>query len=83
MPLVLAPTGFTRMMHHEGERAVARAAARAGIPYTLSTMGTGRSRTLRPAHPTRERWFQLYLWRDRGGFATVRPTGRPGTRRWC
>ena len=32
LPLVLAPTGFTRMMHHEGERAVARAAARAGRP---------------------------------------------------
>jgi L-lactate dehydrogenase (cytochrome) len=32
MPVVLAPTGFTRMMHHEGETAVARAAARAGLP---------------------------------------------------
>jgi len=38
LPLVLAPTGFTRMMHHEGEVAVARAAARANIPYVLSTM---------------------------------------------
>src|SRR5690606_10878245 len=39
-PLIMAPTGFTRMMQHEGEIAVARAAARAGVPYTLSTMGT-------------------------------------------
>lgn len=40
LPLVLAPTGSTRMMNHEGEIAVARAAARAGIPDALSTMGT-------------------------------------------
>lgn len=40
LPLVLAPTGFTRMMHHEGELAVGRAAAAAGVPYVLSTMGT-------------------------------------------
>ena len=40
MPVVLAPTGFTRMMNHEGEPAVARAAQRAGLPYALSTMGT-------------------------------------------
>jgi L-lactate dehydrogenase (cytochrome) len=40
LPLVFAPTGFTRMMHTAGEPAVARAAARAGIPYALSTMGT-------------------------------------------
>ncbi len=37
---VLAPTGFTRMMHHQGEIAVAAAAAAAGVPYALSTMGT-------------------------------------------
>ena len=40
VPMVLAPTGFTRMMRTEGEPAVARAAARAGIPYALSTLGT-------------------------------------------
>ena len=40
LPFVLAPTGFTRMMHHEGERAVVRVADRRGIPYALSTMGT-------------------------------------------
>ena len=44
LPLVFAPTGFTRMMHTEGESAVARVAARVGIPYALSTMGTTRSR---------------------------------------
>jgi L-lactate dehydrogenase (cytochrome) len=65
LPLVLAPTGFTRMMHHEGERAVARAAARAGIPYALSTMGTTSIEDVTAAAPGGEHWFQLYLWRDR------------------
>lgn len=66
LPLVLAPTGFTRMMHHEGERAVGRAAARAGIPYTLSTMGTVSIEDLATAAPDGAHWFQLYLWKDRG-----------------
>ncbi|NUR06871.1 MAG: alpha-hydroxy-acid oxidizing protein, partial [Nocardioidaceae bacterium] len=66
LPLVFAPTGFTRMMHTEGEPAVARAAARAGIPYALSTMGTTSIERLAEAAPESRRWFQLYLWRDRG-----------------
>jgi L-lactate dehydrogenase (cytochrome) len=65
MPLVLAPTGFTRMMHHEGEVGVARAAARAGVPYALSTMGTTSVEALAAGAPEGRRWFQLYLWRDR------------------
>lgn len=65
MPLVLAPTGFTRMMHHNGEPAVARAADRLGIPYALSTMGTTSIEDLAVAAPGGRRWFQLYLWRDR------------------
>jgi L-lactate dehydrogenase (cytochrome) len=64
-PLVFAPTGFTRMMHTEGERAVARVAARTGIPYALSTMGTTSIEALAAAAPDGRRWFQLYLWRDR------------------
>ncbi|MDQ0957468.1 L-lactate dehydrogenase (cytochrome) [Streptomyces sp. B4I13] len=65
LPVALAPTGFTRMMHHEGEVAVARAAAAHGVPYTLSTMGTTAAGTLAAAVPGVRRWFQLYLWRDR------------------
>ncbi len=53
-------------MHHEGERAVARAAARAGIPYAVSTMGTVSVEDVAAAAPTGQHWFQLYLWRDRG-----------------
>ena len=65
LPLVLAPTGYTRMMQHEGEVAVVRAAAAAGLPYTLSTMGTRSIEQVAAAGPDVDRWFQLYLWRDR------------------
>jgi len=65
LPLVLAPTGFTRLMNHQGEPAVARAAARAGVPYALSTMGTTSVEDLAQRVPDGRRWFQLYLWRDR------------------
>jgi L-lactate dehydrogenase (cytochrome) len=64
-PLVFAPTGFTRMMHTDGEPAVARVASRVGIPYALSTMGTTSIERLADAVPEARRWFQLYLWRDR------------------
>jgi L-lactate dehydrogenase (cytochrome) len=65
LPFGFAPTGFTRLMHTEGEAAVARVAARAGVPYALSTMGTTSMEALAEAAPDARRWFQLYLWRDR------------------
>jgi L-lactate dehydrogenase (cytochrome) len=64
-PVVLGPTGFTRMMRTEGEPAVARAAGRAGVPYALSTMGTTSLESLAASAPDTDRWFQLYLWKDR------------------
>lgn len=67
LPLVFAPTGFTRMMHHEGEPAVARAAEGLGVPYTLSTLGTTTPEGVAAAAPDGEHWFQLYVWRDRAG----------------
>jgi L-lactate dehydrogenase (cytochrome) len=65
LPLGFGPTGFTRMMQHEGEIAVAAAASRAGIPYALSTMGTTSIEALAEAAPKTDLWFQLYVWRDR------------------
>jgi L-lactate dehydrogenase (cytochrome) len=65
MPVICAPTGFTRMMHSAGEVAVARSAQRLGIPYTLSTMGTTSPESLARATPEVSRWFQLYLWQNR------------------
>ena len=64
-PFALAPTGFTRMMHTEGESAVVAVAEQADIPYTLSTMGTTTIEDVAAAGPGARKWFQLYLWRDR------------------
>src|SRR5438270_494984 len=64
-PLVLAPTGFSRIADPQGELAVARAAARAGLPYTLSTLGTRSIEEVRAVSDGRL-WFQVYAWRDRG-----------------
>lgn len=65
VPFALAPTGFTRMMHHEGECAVVRAAERAGVTYALSTMGTTSLEDLADEARRASRWFQLYVWKDR------------------
>ena len=65
LPFGFAPTGFTRLMHTEGEPAVGRVAERTGVPYALSTMGTTSVEALAEAAPGGRRWFQLYLWRDR------------------
>lgn len=65
MPLVIAPTGYTRLTHSQGELSVARAAQRAGIPYSLSTMST-RSIEEVAAVSTGAKWFQVYTWKDRG-----------------
>jgi L-lactate dehydrogenase (cytochrome) len=65
LPFAFAPTGFTRMMHHSGEPAVASVAQQFDIPYTLSTMGTTTIEDVAAAAPQARRWFQLYLWRDR------------------
>jgi L-lactate dehydrogenase (cytochrome) len=65
LPLAIAPTGFTRMMHTEGEIAGTRAAEKFGIPFTLSTMGTASVEEVVTASPTGRHWFQLYMWTDR------------------
>ena len=65
MPIGIAPTGFTRMMQTEGEYAGACAASDAGIPFTLSTMGTRSIEDVAKAAPVGRNWFQLYMWKDR------------------
>jgi L-lactate dehydrogenase (cytochrome) len=64
VPFGLAPTGFTRMIHPDGEIAVARATAARGMPYGLSTTGTTTIEEL-AATGHDELWFQLYVTRDR------------------
>ncbi len=71
LPVAFGPTGFTRLMHTDGEPAVGRVAARVGIPYALSTMGTTTPEALAAAAPDARRWFQLYLWRDREASAAL------------
>ena len=63
-PLLLSPTGFSRIADSQGELAVARSAARHGLPYCLSTLST-RSIEEVAAVSTGDLWFQIYVWRDR------------------
>ncbi|MBW0016984.1 MAG: alpha-hydroxy-acid oxidizing protein [Mycobacterium sp.] len=65
LPFGIAPTGFTRLMHTEGEIAGARAAAAAGIPFSLSTLSTTAIEDLATVVPQCRKWFQLYMWKDR------------------
>jgi len=65
LPFGIAPTGFTRMMQTEGEVAGATAAEAAGIPFSLSTMGTTSIEDVAQAAPDARKWFQLYMWKDR------------------
>ena len=65
MPFGIAPTGFTRLMQTEGEIAGAGAAGAAGIPFTLSTLGTASIEDVKAANPYGRNWFQLYVMRQR------------------
>lgn len=65
LPFGIAPTGFTRLMQTEGETAGASAAAAAGIPFTLSTLGTTSIEGVKAANPVGRNWFQLYVMRQR------------------
>ena len=64
-PLIFSPTGFTRIAHSQGELSVARVAAKHGLPYCLSTLST-RSIEEVAAVSNGPKWFQVYVWRDRG-----------------
>ena len=65
LPFGIAPTGFTRLMQTEGEVAGAGAAGAAGIPFTLSTLGTASIETVKEANPHGRNWFQLYVMNQR------------------
>ena len=65
LPFGIAPIGFTRLMQTEGETAGAGAAAAAGIPFSLSTLGTTSIEDVRAAAPDGRLWYQLYVMKDR------------------
>jgi L-lactate dehydrogenase (cytochrome) len=64
LPMVFGPTGYTRMMHHHGEAAVARVAEHFGVPYALSTVGSTSIEDVRSAAPGADLWFQVYYTSD-------------------
>jgi isopentenyl diphosphate isomerase/L-lactate dehydrogenase-like FMN-dependent dehydrogenase len=65
-PLVVAPMAFHRLACVDGEAATARAALATGTPFSLSTLATTTIPELAGAVPEADRWFQLYVLRDRG-----------------
>jgi L-lactate dehydrogenase (cytochrome) len=64
MPLFLAPTGMTRLFHHDGETAVSKAAAKAGTYYSLSTVGSTSIEDVAAACDG-PKCFQIYVMKDR------------------
>lgn len=71
LPFGLAPTGLSRILHWEGERAVAAAAAAAQIPYVVSTGATIPIEQLRRSNPDARLWSQLFLQGDREAAAAM------------
>ena len=65
LPICFAPTGYTRLMYHVGEPAVANVAANKNTVYALSTMGTVSPAELAAVVPSSRRWFQLYIMKKR------------------
>jgi isopentenyl diphosphate isomerase/L-lactate dehydrogenase-like FMN-dependent dehydrogenase len=66
MPLLVAPTAIQRLAHPDAEPGMARAAAAAGTLLCLSTLATATPAEVAAAAPGAPRWFQLYVFRDRG-----------------
>jgi isopentenyl diphosphate isomerase/L-lactate dehydrogenase-like FMN-dependent dehydrogenase len=66
MPVLVAPTALHRMAHPDGEPGTARAAARAGTLYCLSTLATSHPAEVAAEAPAAPRWFQVYCFRDKG-----------------
>ena len=85
LPFAFAPTGFTRMMHHEGEIGGGRVAERVGVPYALSTMGTTSMEALADGGADARGAGSSCTCGATGRPATTSSSGRtrPATRRWC
>ena len=71
IPICFAPTGYTRLMHHVGEPAVANVASKKNLIYALSTMGTTSPEELAEAVPNSRRWFQIYIMKNRSDSLAV------------
>jgi isopentenyl diphosphate isomerase/L-lactate dehydrogenase-like FMN-dependent dehydrogenase len=67
LPFGIAPTGSSGLMWYRGEVELAKAAAAAGIPFTLATGALTSMEELTRAVPDARKWFQLYPWEDEAG----------------
>lgn len=76
VPLIPAPAGRSRLFHHEGEPAAARAAANAGAMYSLSCLATTSSERV-SACGAGAKMRQLYVWKDRGVLREFSDRARP------
>ena len=65
LPFFISPTAASRLFHISGEPAVARAAHKAGIVYSISTLGSTSIEDIAPITPV-PKLFQIYVWKDRG-----------------
>jgi (S)-mandelate dehydrogenase len=78
MPLIIAPTGVAGMCWYQGELELARAAAKAGVPFTLAT-GSNTSMEKVAEQAGGKLWFQLYMWREKElSYELVRRAARAG-----
>lgn len=64
-PFAIAPTALAGLVVHDGEVRMARAAARAGVPFCVATQSSTSIEDIARGAPGAELWFQLYVWRDR------------------
>jgi isopentenyl diphosphate isomerase/L-lactate dehydrogenase-like FMN-dependent dehydrogenase len=71
MPLILAPVGFAGLLFPDGESGAARAAAKAQIPFCLSTNSLASVEEIGTHAGSGERWFQLYFLKDRAWMQTL------------
>lgn len=71
MPVAVSPTALAGMCAHDGEAKLARAAARAGIPFCVATQSVTTVEEMRAGAPDANLWFQLYVWKDRAMTAAL------------
>lgn len=76
LPVLVAPIAFNRLVHAEGELAMARGAAAAGTLMCVSTMATATFADIAAAAPAAPRWLQIYHFPDRGRTRALIDAGR-------
>ncbi|KFY14288.1 hypothetical protein V492_02710 [Pseudogymnoascus sp. VKM F-4246] len=78
-PILVAPVGVNKIFHHEGECAVAKAAASCNVPYIMSTASATPPEEIAKASGSGPRWFQLYWPRNKDNDVTISMLARAKT----